>query len=211
MAEKTLKDYTDYFKGRDFVHQVGFYAPDWRAFAENHHRLFGSGPFFYTTNTFGRLIYRGDDVDCKGLEFHACYGGWGSHSVEVVQQNDSKYKTFFMDENDPAKAGFNHLHIFVEDLAEAQDACEFLKIPVVTVGYADLENALAKAREMGLDEDKIREQNKTPGFMVVDMRKEVGFMVQLITPRAKALHDMIITAHAEWDGDEATLFRPLGG
>ena len=68
MEQHELKNY---FKDRDFVHQIGFYAPDWKAFARAHHERFGSGPFYYTTNTFGRLIYRGKEIDCKGLQFHA--------------------------------------------------------------------------------------------------------------------------------------------
>ena len=64
-----IGDWKDYFKNRDFVHQIGFYAPDWKHFALKHHELFGSGPFYYTTNTFGRLIYRGKEVDAGSLKF----------------------------------------------------------------------------------------------------------------------------------------------
>ena len=91
----TMKDYSTYFEGKDWVHQLGFCAPDWHAFMTAHNRLFGSGPFFYTTNTFGKLLYHGEEVDCKGLEFHACYGAWGSHSIEVVTQNDWSIPTMF--------------------------------------------------------------------------------------------------------------------
>lgn len=58
MAGIIVKDYTDYLKGRDWIHMLGFCAPDWRGFMTEHNRLFGSGPFFYTTNTFGKLLYR---------------------------------------------------------------------------------------------------------------------------------------------------------
>lgn len=103
--------------------------------------------------------------------------------------------------------------MFVEDLDEAIEACDFLDIPIVTVGYSDLESSLAKARQLGMSEeqlDQIRENSKHPSFLVVDMRDDFGCMVQLITPRAKAQHDMVIGAMEEWDGDEATLFRPFG-
>ena len=119
-----IGDWKDYFKNRDFVHQIGFYAPDWKHFALKHHELFGSGPFYYTTNTFGRLIYRGKEVDASGLKFHAAYGAWGSHTVEVVQQESLDTPTMFTDGNDLTCAGINHIHMFVEDLAEARHACE---------------------------------------------------------------------------------------
>ena len=45
--------------------------------------------------------------------------------------------------------------------------------------------------------------------MVVDMRKALGMMVQLITPRAKRLHDAILRAATDWDG-ETDLLRRLG-
>jgi hypothetical protein len=79
MVEIATKNLEGYFKGKDWVHQLGFCAPDWRAFMAEHNQLFGSGPFFYTTNTFGRLLYHDEEVNCAGLEFHASYGAWGSH------------------------------------------------------------------------------------------------------------------------------------
>ncbi len=208
MAEK---DYADYFRGRDWVHMLGFYAPDWKAFMKRHHDLFGSGPFFYTTNTFGKLLYYGEEVDCKDLEFHACYGAWGSHTIEVVQPDPFEVPTMFSEINEKDKPGFNHIHIFVESLAEALEACEALDIPVITVGYPDLENALEKARATGADEDMVRANAGKPSFMVVDLRRDLGFTAQLIEPRAKALHDAILGARDKWDGSEETLFIPLGG
>ena len=94
-----IGDWKDYFKNRDSVHQIGFYSPDWKHFALKHHELFGSGSFYYTTNTFGRLIYRGKEVDAGSLKFHAAYGAWGSHTVEVVQQEPLDTPTMFTDGN----------------------------------------------------------------------------------------------------------------
>ena len=95
MSNVITKDYTDYFKGRDWVHMLGFYAQDWRKFMTDHNRVFGSGPFFYTTNTFSRLLFHGDEVDCTGLEFHAAYGAWGSHTIEVVEPVPFSVPTMF--------------------------------------------------------------------------------------------------------------------
>ena len=78
MSEIITRDYQEYFSGKDWVHQLGFYAPDWRRFVVEHNRVFGSGPFLYTTNTFGKLLYYGEQVDCSGLEFRAAYGAWGA-------------------------------------------------------------------------------------------------------------------------------------
>lgn len=208
LAEKYEGDLKDYFKGRDFVHQIGFYAKDWRKFAQSHHDLFGSGPFFYTVNKFGRLIYRGEEVDCKGVEFHACYGGWGSHSIEVVQQVGDA-PTMFTELNGDDEMGFNHLHCFVEDLDQAIEACEMLNIPIITIGYADLEVALEKARLTGVDEEVVRAGASKPSFMVVDMREQFGTCVQLINAKAKNLHNYIIRSMVDWDG-ETDLFRKMG-
>lgn len=206
--EKYEGDLKDYFKGRDFVHQVGFYAPDWKEFAQNHHDLFGSGPFYHTTNTFGKLIYRGKEVDCKGLKFEACYGGWGSHSIEVVQQVGDA-PTMFTEFNDMNAMGINHLHCFVEDLGQALEACELLDIPVITIGYSDLEAALKKAEATGADPEEIRAKASKPSFMVVDMRDKFGALVQLIGPSASKVHNLIIKSMIDWDG-ETELFRELG-
>ncbi len=205
------KDFTNYFQGKDWVHQLGFCAPDWRAFMTAHNRLFGSGPFFYTTNTFGKLLYHGDEVNCEGLEFHACYGAWGSHSIEVVTQNDWSIPTMFTELNKEEEPGLNHIHIFVDSLAEAQDACDFLGIEVITVGYPDLENALEKARATGTDEAMVRANAGKPSFMIADMRQELGFAVQFVEERAKRLHEAIIGAREKWDGSPETMFIPMGG
>ena len=211
MSVVSTRHFESYFKDRDWVHQLGFCAPDWRAFMTQHNRLFGSGPFLYTTNTFGRLLYHGEEVDCTGLEFHACYGAWGTHSIEVVTQNDWSVPTMFTELNKPDEPGLNHVHMFVESLEEAQDACDFLKIPVITVGYPDLENALAKARATGVDESVVLSSANTPSFMVADMRRQVGFAVQFIPPRAKRLHEAIVGARARWDGSAEHMFIPIGG
>ena len=200
----------DYFKNRDFVHQIGFYAPNWKAFALRHHEVFGSGPFYYTTNTFGRLICMGNEVDCSNLKFYAAYGAWGSHTVEVVQQEPVDIQTMFTAANRMSESGINHLHMFVEDLAEAEYACKVLNIPIVTIGYPDIRNALEKAAATGSDPEEIKRNANKPSFMVIDMRKDLGMMVQLITSNAKRLHQLILSGRENWDG-ETDLFRLIGG
>lgn len=209
VEKKVCEDLKGYFKNRDFVHQLGFYAPDWKAFVEKHHARFGSGPFYYTTNTFGRLIYRGQEVDCSKLKFHAAYGAWGTHTVEVVQQEPIDIPTMFTDGNDMTCTGINHIHMFVEDLEEAQQACKLLNIPVVTIGYPNIQNAVEKANATGANVDEILADAQKPSFMVVDMREELGMMVQLITPRAAMIHNLLINAGKNWDG-KTDLLRKLG-
>lgn len=209
VEKKVCEDLKGYFKNRDFVHQLGFYAPDWKAFVEKHHARFGSGPFYYTTNTFGRLIYRGQEVDCSNLKFHAAYGAWGTHTVEVVQQEPIDIPTMFTDGNDMTCTGINHIHMFVEDLEEAQQACKLLNIPVVTIGYPNIQNAVEKANATGANVDEILADAQKPSFMVVDMREELGMMVQLITPRAAMIHNLLINAGKNWDG-KTDLLRKLG-
>ena len=204
-------DYKDYFKGKDWVHMLGFYSNDWEAFAKRHHELFGSGPFYYTTNTFGKLLYHGEEVDCSNLEFHACYGAWGSHSIEVVQQTPTDVPTMFTEMGIMDGPAFNHIHIFVDDLNEAIEACKALDIEVVTVGYSDFEATKAKFQLAGkeMTDEQIQEYISKPSFVVIDMRPDFGTMVQLIEPSAKTLHDMILQSAGEWDG-ETDVIRPLG-
>ena len=201
------KDYTDYSKGRDFVHQIGYYSPDGERFVREHNKLFGSGPFFTTVNKFNKIIYRGRELE-KPFELRVYYGAWGSHSVEVVQQltpGDSMYTDF----NDMDKPGINHLHMFVESLEEAKEACEALGIPIVVIGYNDLSAALAKCEAMGIDPATVGLDESKIGFMVVDMTAELGTMMQLIDGGAKFIHDMVIAAGKDWDG-ETDLIRPMG-
>lgn len=202
-----MKDYSDYFKGRDFVHQIGFYSPDGKAFVEAHNRLFGSGPFFTTVNKFGKVIYRDKELE-KPFDLQAYYGAWGSHSVEVVQQlssGDSMYTDF----NDMDKPGINHIHMFVESLEEAKEACEALGIPIVTIGYNDLSGAIEKCEQMGIDPASLGLDESKIGFMVVDMTEDLGMMVQLVDDNARLIHDMVIDAGRTWDG-KTGLIRPMG-
>ena len=74
---------------------------------------------------------------------------------------------------------------------------------------AALANALKKAEATGTSKETILANAGKPSFMVVDMRKALGMMVQLITPRAKRLHDAILRAATDWDG-ETDLLRRLG-
>ena len=72
-------------------------------------------------------------------------------------------------------------------------------------------NAIEKAKATGADVEAIKKNAGKASFMVCDMRKELGFAVQLITPRAQALHNAIIGAKDKWDGSAETMFIPLGG
>lgn len=201
------KDYTDYFKGRDFVHQIGFYAPDGERFAREHNKMFGSGPFFTTVNKFSKVIYRGKELETP-FSLRAYYGAWGSHSVEVVQQltpGDSMYTDY----NDMDKPGINHMHMFVESLEEAKEACEALNIPIVVIGYNDLSGALAKCEAMGIDPASLGLDENKIGFMVVDMTEELGCMMQLIDNGALYIHNMVKEAAEGWDG-KTDLIRTMG-
>lgn len=202
-----MKDYSDYFKGRDFVHQIGFYSPDGEQFARDYNELFGAGPFFTTTNKFSKIIYRGKELETP-FTLQAYYGAWGSHSVEVVQQltpGDSMYTDY----NDMGKNGINHLHMFVESLEEAKEACEALDIPIVIIGYNDLSAAFAKCEAMGIDPASLGLDENKIGFMVVDMTEKYGMMMQLIDENARFIHNMVMDAGKDWDG-KTDLIRPMG-
>ena len=101
------------------------------------------------------------------------------------------------------------MHMFVESLEEAKKACEALDIPIVVIGYNDLTAALAKCEAMGIDPASVGLDESKIGFMVVDMTERLGMMVQLISDGAKLLHNMVMDAGRDWDG-ETDLIRPLG-
>ena len=42
--------------------------------------------------------------------------------------------------NHMAETGINHIHMFVEDLEEAEYACKILDL-IITIGYPNLKNA----------------------------------------------------------------------
>ena len=73
----------------------------------------------------------------------------------------------------------------------------------------DLSAALAKCEAMGIDPATVGLDESKIGFMVVDMTEELGTMMQLIDGGAKFIHDMVIEAGKNWDG-ETDLIRPMG-
>ena len=101
------------------------------------------------------------------------------------------------------------MHMFVESLEEAKKACEALDIPIVVIGYNDLTAALAKCEAMGIDPASVGLDESKIGFMVVDMTEQLGMMMQLIDAGAKFIHDMVMEAGKDWDG-ETDLIRPMG-
>ena len=107
------------------------------------------------------------------------------------------------------KPGINHLHMFVENLEEAKEACEALDIPIVVIGYNDLSGAISKCEAMGIDPATLGLDESKIGFMVVDMTEQLGMMMQLIDSGAKFIHDMVMEAGKDWDG-QTDLIRSMG-
>lgn len=115
----------------------------------------------------------------------------------------------YTDFNDMDRPGINHIHMFVESLEEAKEACEALGIPIVIVGYSDISGALEKCRTMGIDPENLGLDENKIGFMVIDMTDDFGMMIQLIDDGARLIHDMVIDAGKNWDGS-TDLIRQLG-
>jgi hypothetical protein len=68
---------------------------------------------------------------------------------------------------------------------------------------------IAKCEAMGIDPASVGLDESRIGFMVVDMTERLGMMVQLIGGSAKLIHDLVIDAGRDWDG-ETDLIRPMG-
>ena len=74
------------------VRQIAYFCEDVRAAAMDHHRLFGSGPFFVLDRiTLAHATYRGADSD---LVPSSAYGQWGPVMVEFVQQDSAGVSPF---------------------------------------------------------------------------------------------------------------------
>ena len=170
-------DYKDYFKNCEFVKEVGMVVPDIKAAIKRHNEVFGSGPYILMENfSLDKYVYKGVESDFVISEAHGYYGDF---FVEFVQQHSSS-PSYYTDVNDMSKIGFNHLHLYVEDMKEAMNAAESL-------GYEINSYAVNNGRIC---------------LAMIDMRKDIGYMIKVYDFNTKKMHDNVRKLGQNWDGKE---------
>lgn len=161
------------------VRQIAYFCEDARAAAMDHHRLFGSGPFFVLDRiTLAHATYRGADSD---LVHSSAYGQWGPVMVEFVQQ-DSAGASPFREMFGEGETGLHHIALFEDDLEGA------------VARFADRGHAEAFRGAM---EDGFQ-------FVFIDTVASLGHMVELYRPVSALVgfYDMVADAAAGWDGSD---------
>lgn len=100
------------------VRQLAYFVPDVREAALNHHRLFGSGPYFVADHIPLRTsAHWGEE---RPLDHSSAYGQWGDVMIEFVQQNNSGPSAFHdMYPEGSGRYGFHHVALFVDDVDAA--------------------------------------------------------------------------------------------
>jgi MFS family permease len=66
------------------LYHLGFYAEDAKAFAQQHHDLYGSGPFIVMENVPSTVNFHGKDVTTN---ITVATGWWKDMAIEIIQQN----------------------------------------------------------------------------------------------------------------------------
>jgi catechol 2,3-dioxygenase-like lactoylglutathione lyase family enzyme len=142
------------------VRQIAYFVADVRVAALNHHRRFGSGPYFVAEHIpLRRSLYRGVE---QPLDHSSAYGQWGTVMLEFVQQNNPGPSAFH--DLYPAgggRFGLHHVAIFVDDIHAAME--RFNGAGGATALYAEMNDGFA--------------------FAMIDLVADMGHMLELYEPK----------------------------
>lgn len=161
--------------------QIAYFVPDIRVFAEQHSRMFGSGPFFAVDNIkFTYCEYRGKPSD---WDHSAAFGQWGDLMVEIMQQN--KPGASVLTDAFPAGSrqnGVHHMAYFVDDPAAVVASFEKQGYPLAM--HCGLENGME--------------------VFMVDTVALYGHMTELYapTPVLTGFYDFILDQSKGFDGKD---------
>jgi len=164
------------------IRQVAYFVPDARKAALEHHRLFGSGPYFVVDNIPLRLaLHRGIE---RHLDHTSAYGQWGPVMVEFVQQNNPGPSCFHdMYPEGSGRTGIHHVALWVDDVKESIAAYN-------AAGY-----------ETGLYAEM-----KSDGFpfAMIDTVAQFGHMIELYKPlpQLSGFYDFVRQAAQGFDGKD---------
>jgi catechol 2,3-dioxygenase-like lactoylglutathione lyase family enzyme len=163
------------------VRQIAYFVPDVRVAALNHHRRFGSGPYFVADNVpLCSAIHRGVETP---LDHSSAYGQWGEVMIEFVQQNNSGRSAFHdMYPEGSGRFGFHHVALFADDT----DA------------------ACAQYATDGFETAFRAEMNDGFVYAFVDAVAEYGHMIELYQPlpQLTGFYDMVADAAKSFKGGD---------
>ncbi len=161
--------------------QIAYFVPDVRAAALDHHRTYGSGPFYVVDEVILPFCeYRGEPAQWS---ISSAFGQWGDIQVEFMQQNDDAPSIFH--DVFPAgsgRYGLHHLAFIVDDPWPVARAFEQQGNPVAL--HARMSNGIEA--------------------LLIDTIASNGHVLELYapTPPLVALYDFIREQSLGFDGSD---------
>lgn len=97
--------------------QVAYFVKDARAAAIQHHRMFGSGPYYLSEHIpLASSLHRGVQ---RPLDHTSAYGQWGDLMIEFVHQNNPGQSAFHdMFPEQSGRFGLHHVALFVDSIEQ---------------------------------------------------------------------------------------------
>lgn len=161
--------------------QIAYYVPDIREAALQHHRLFGSGPFF-VAESIDFTVHEHRGVRCE-WDQSSSFGYWGDVMVEFMVQNKPGRSVLedVMAVNS-APSGMHHVGYYVDDPAAT----------VAGFGKIGCPQAMRAVLANGIE------------VFMVDTIGLYGHMIELYEPTATLmdLHGFIRQAAQDFDGTD---------
>ena len=170
--------------------QIAYFVPDVRAAALEHHRTYGSGPFYVADHVQLPLCdFRGQPAK---WDISSAFGQWGDIQIEFMQQDDTSASIFH--DVFPAgsgRYGLHHLAYIVDDLWATGRSLEQHGYP--TVLHARMANGIEA--------------------LLIDTIASNGHMLELYepTPPLLELYDFIRTQANGFDGTDPVRSFDLTG
>lgn len=163
------------------VRQLAYFVPDVREAALNHHRLFGSGPYFVAEHIPLRAsLHWGQECP---LDHSSAYGQWGDLMIEFVQQNNPGPSAFHdMYPEHSGRFGFHHVAMFVDDVDAA--CSDFANQGMGTAFRAEMNDGLV--------------------YAFVDAMDRYGHMLELYAPvpQITGFYAMVADAAKSFNGGD---------
>lgn len=161
------------------VRQIAYFVPDVRVAALEHHRLFGSGPYYVADHIpLRRAVHRGEE---RMLDHSSAYGQCGDVMIEFVQQNNAGPSAFHdLYPEGEARCGMHHVAVFVDDLKTEMRRYE--EAGMATALYAEMNDGFA--------------------FAMMDASASLGHMIELYepAPQLTGFYEMVADAARNYDG-----------
>jgi len=153
------------------LYHLGFYAEDAKAFAQQHHDLYGSGPFIVMENVPSTVNFHGKDVTTN---ITVATGWWKDMAIEIIQQNSDNPS--YLNEN--GRYGFHH----------------------ICFGVSDVKGAVKEFEEAGCPVQMYNYDRADFPFAYIDARTTSGYYIEL-NPNMDPMSQLVKKWAADWDGE----------